>query len=180
MTNRVEELSMTKNQNTAITAATVWLRQNKVKGLLDNKFVAIDMQAPSYEKRMFLVEDGIIKESYICSHGVNTSDSNNRALAKTFSNKINSRMSSLGAMMTTETYIGKHGLSLKLTGLEKGINDNVEKRHIVIHGADYCSESYIKLAGRAGQSWGCPAVDKKVINSLIKELVSGTLVYIHY
>lgn len=171
---------ISEKQNPAITAAINWLHHNKIKGLSNNKFVVVDMQIPSYNKRMFLIENEIVTNFYICAHGVNSSNPNNRALAKTFSNKINSRMSSLGAMMTTETYIGKHGLSLKLTGLEKGINDNVEKRHIVIHGADYCSEGYIKLAGRAGQSWGCLAVDKKVIKSLIEKLGSGTLVYIYY
>lgn len=136
--------------------------------------VVIDFSKPSYEKRLFVYDkDDKLLRSHHVAHGVNSSDPKNRAMAVSFSNKPGSHKSSLGKYKTAETYYGKHGYSLKLDGLEKGINDNARKRYIVIHPADYVTDSFIAKNGRAGQSHGCPAIDPAISKSLIDMIKEG-------
>jgi hypothetical protein len=111
----------------------------------------------------------------LTAHGRNSGA--NRAVR--FSNTPESLMSSLGAFLTADTYVGKHGLSLRLAGLEKGINDNSLARGIVIHAADYVSQP-LALAGRIGRSWGCPAVRPEISRRLIETLRGGSLVMSYY
>ena len=84
-------------------------------------------------------------------------------------------MSSLCVFLTADTYIGKHGLSLRLQGMEKGINDLSMERAIVIHGADY-----VRRGGRIGRSWGCPAVRPEISRALIESVRGGTLLLSYY
>jgi hypothetical protein len=84
-------------------------------------------------------------------------------------------MSSLGVFLTAETYTGKHGLSLKLRGMEEGINDQSMKRAIVIHGANY-----VRRSGHIGRSWGCPAVRPEISDVLIDSVRGGTLLLAYY
>jgi len=100
--------------------------------------------------------------------------------AESFSNAPNSNQSSLGFYVTGQKYIGKHGVSLKLHGVKKGINDLAESRAIVMHGADYVSETYIKKYGRLGRSFGCPAVPMGLHEQLIPILAGGTCLFIFY
>lgn len=148
----------------------------------DKYMVVVNYNEPSWRKRLYLidVENDRLISSHHVAHGEGSSDSNNRAYAKYFSNKPNSHMSSLGAMITGETYIGKHGYSLKLKGLEPGLNDNVEKRYIVIHDASYVTDNYILANGRAGQSYGCPAVDSAISVDLIAKVKNGCFFYAFY
>ena len=76
--------------------------------------------------------------------------------------------------------MGKHGRSLKLIGLEDGINDQADERAIVIHGADYVSEHYIRNYGRLGRSFGCPAVPMGLHDELITLLGTGSCLFIYY
>ncbi len=99
--------------------------------------------------------------------------------AEVFSNKNRSLMSSPGFYSTAETYFGKHGYSLKLDGLEEGINDHARERLIVIHGADYVSDDFIKMYGRIGRSWGCPALPIKHTEEVINLIKEGSCLYIH-
>jgi hypothetical protein len=89
-------------------------------------------------------------------------------------------MTSLGAFLTGDPYIGKHGLSLRLQGLEKGVNDNSMERAIVIHAASYISDVIAKNKGRVGRSWGCPAVRPEISRRLIEAVQGGTLVLAYY
>ena len=100
--------------------------------------------------------------------------------AKYFSNIPQSNQSSLGFYITGGTYIGKHGISLKLHGAERGINDNAEKRAIVMHAADYVSEAFINRVGRLGRSQGCPAVPIEEHKEIIKALANQTCLFIYY
>ena len=121
-----------------------------------------------------LKEMKILYKSLV-AHGRNSGNE----YAKAFSNKDGSKMSCLGFLVTAKTYKGKHGYSLKLKGLEKIINDNSYKRAIVIHGADYVSDEFIRKYGRLGRSWGCPALPSFLNNKIIDDIKGGSLIYIY-
>ncbi len=149
-------------------------------GALSRKDVItiIDYRLPSTAKRLWVVDlssKTIILHSLV-AHGRNSGDN----LASKFSNKQDSHQSSLGFFMTGPEYKGKHGRSLKLIGLEDGINDAAEQRAIVIHGAEYVSEEYIRLYGRLGRSFGCPAVPIGMHDKLIDAVGQGSCVFIYY
>lgn len=137
----------------------------------------IDFTLPSTEKRMVVLDMKEEKILYhtIVSHGRNSGDK----YARSFSNKHGSFQSSLGFYETEHTYQGGNGYSLVLNGLEKGINDQAKARAVVIHGADYCSESFIKSTGRLGRSYGCPALPRDVNKPIINTIKNGTLLYIY-
>jgi hypothetical protein len=101
-------------------------------------------------------------------------------MAKSFSNRQSSYKSSLGFYVTGEAYEGSTGYSLKLLGMDKGLNDKAMKRGIVMHGADYVSEDYIWSQGYIGRSWGCPAVALDVCHPLIDMVKEGTCLYIYH
>lgn len=130
----------------------------------------IDFTLHSSEKRMWVIDMKENKVLYqtVVSHGKNSG----KEYATSFSNRPESHQSSLGFYATAETYMGKHGLSLRLDGLESGINDNARSRHIVIHGANYANETLVEAQGWLGRSHGCPALPthnyQEIIN-LIKE-----------
>lgn len=144
-----------------------WFGFQKMK--LDNPIMAIcDFTQSSRNKRLYVIDllkKKLLYNTYV-AHGRNSGNE----FAERFSNVNSSYQSSLGFYKTLGTYQGKHGLSLRLEGLEKGINDRALERVIVMHGADYVSEAFIKNTGRLGRSLGCPAVSiadsKKVINLL--------------
>ncbi|WP_373492867.1 murein L,D-transpeptidase catalytic domain family protein [Aquiflexum sp.] len=137
----------------------------------------IDFSLPSTEKRMWIIdmEDGIILHYGYVSHGRNSGE----LMAQKFSNKNSSYMSSLGFYLTAETYQGKHGYSLRLDGLEPGFNDNARERAIVIHGAEYVREDFIKQTGRLGRSLGCPALPLEITVEII-DLIKGRSVLFIY
>src|SRR5690606_6137466 len=90
-----------------------------------------------------------------------------------------SYQSSLGFYLTEKTYFGANGYSLRLDGLEKGINDQARPRAVVIHGADYCSQEIINSTGRLGRSYGCPALPRDINEEVINTIKNGTLLYIY-
>jgi len=89
-------------------------------------------------------------------------------------------MSSLGVFLTADTYIGKHGLSLRLQGLERGVNEKSMERAIVIHAANYVSERVGSQRGRIGRSWGCPAVRPEISRQLIETVQGGALLLAYF
>jgi hypothetical protein len=99
--------------------------------------------------------------------------------ATSFSNRQSSNKSSLGFYVTGNAYQGTNGYSLKLQGMEKGINDGAMRRGIVIHGADYVCEGLIESQGYIGRSWGCPAVAPEVSEPLIDLLKEGSCLFIY-
>jgi len=137
----------------------------------------IDYSKPSTENRFYVIdlENKTLLFNTLIAHGKNTGNN----IAVHFSNEPNSLKSSLGFFKTAETYIGKHGYSLKLDGLEKGINDNARKRSIVIHGASYVNSKFIKKNGRLGRSWGCPALPVSKTKELINTISNGTCLFIY-
>ncbi len=151
----------------------------KDRGIIKNeKLTIVDFSVSSKNKRLWVIDMQDLKvvlQSYV-AHGRNTG----QEYASVFSNKIDSHMSSLGFYKTAEVYHGRNGLSLRLDGLEKGINDNARVRAIVIHGADYASESLVKSQGRLGRSFGCPAVPMEVNKKLIDLIKQDSCLFIYH
>jgi hypothetical protein len=141
--------------------------------------MVIDYTKPSTERRLWVFDlnhSHVLFEELVVAHGRNSGG--NRAVQ--FSNQPGSLMSSLGVFLTAGTYIGKHGLSLRLQGLEKGVNDKSMERAIVIHAAEYVSERVGRREGRIGRSWGCPAVRPEVSRQLIETVQGGALLLAYY
>jgi len=147
--------------------------------LSNKKFLSIiDFSKPSNEKRLFILDLENRKLLYhtLVAHGKNSGLIN----ATKFSNRKGSRKSSLGFYRTGTSYYGKRGYSLKLEGLEKGINDNAHLRGIVIHGANYVNEKFISgNNSMLGRSWGCPAVSRKLNREIIDLIKGGSCLYIY-
>lgn len=136
----------------------------------------IDYRKASTEERFFVIDlkNKKILYSSLVAHGKGTGNN----YAKTFSNKPGSKSSSLGFFITEETYRGKHGYSLRIKGIERNINDNAEKRMIVIHGAKYVSNEFINSYGRLGRSWGCPALPLDKSAEIINTIKNGSCIFV--
>jgi hypothetical protein len=137
----------------------------------------IDFTLPSSYKRLFVIDlntCSMLFNTYV-AHGRNSG----KALANEFSNDMNSFKSSLGFYVTSGTYKGKHGYSLRLEGQEQGINDNALNRGIVMHCALYVSEQFIKNQGYIGRSEGCPAVPVKMYKPIIQKIKDGSCLFMY-
>lgn len=144
----------------------------------DSIISIIDFSMPSTEKRLFVLDlrnYQVLFRTYV-AHGRNSG----KNVASSFSNKPSSFKSSLGFYRTLDAYIGGNGYSLKLEGLERGINDNAYKRAIVMHGADYVNPSFINKQGFLGRSLGCPAVMSKEAPSIINTIKNGTCLFVYH
>src|SRR5690606_32412632 len=123
---------------------------------------SVDFSQTSKNKRMYVTDSAnqeVVHHTYV-AHGGNTGDES----AKKFSNVDGSWQSSLGFYLTKGTNMGASvGFSLIMEGLEKGFNDNAQRRQIIVHGAEYATENFIKRTGRLGRSFGCPAVPPEEI-----------------
>ena len=142
----------------------------------------IDYELPSYQQRLWVIDMRIGRVLYreLVAHGMGKPRGSGGTMeeALSFSNQKGTLKSSLGLFITAETYSGKHGYTLKLDGLEEGVNDNARERLIVLHGAHYVSE------GRAddhliGRSWGCPAVRPAIARILIDAIKGGSVLWIY-
>ena len=138
-----------------------------------SRLTLIDYRLPSTEPRLWVLdlESGRVLFHELVAHGRGTGE--NRALH--FSNRPGSKQTSLGVFVTAETYEGSNGYSLRLDGLEAGVNDRARDRAIVMHGAWYVDQSLARKQGRIGRSWGCPAVREDVAQELIDEIAGGSL-----
>jgi hypothetical protein len=143
-----------------------------------NIITIIDFSKPSTQKRLYILNltTGEILYNTLVAHGRNTGLLN----PTSFSNKSSSLESSLGFYVTLNTYSGNNGYSLKLQGCEKGFNDNALQRNIVLHGAGYVSESFIKQNGFLGRSYGCPAVPFEFHQQIINLIKNGSCLFIYH
>ncbi len=135
----------------------------------------IDYGLPSTVKRLWVFDLASHRLLFheLVAHGRNSGDD----LARSFSNDVGSLMTSLGAFVTGATYNGRNGYSLRLRGMEVGVNDRAEERAIVLHGAPYVGDAVAHELGRLGRSYGCPAVRPAITRTLIDELKDRTLLY---
>ncbi|WP_234272734.1 murein L,D-transpeptidase catalytic domain family protein [Billgrantia zhangzhouensis] len=142
------------------------------------RLAVIDYSLPSTEPRLWvfdLAQEQLLFEELV-SHGRGSGD----AEATIFSNTPESYQSSLGLFRTMNSYYGRNGYSLRLEGLESGVNDLAYQRAIVIHGADYVSEAFIRQTGRLGRSHGCPAVRQEVTYPLIDSIKEDHYLFVYY
>lgn len=143
-----------------------------------NYLTICDFSQSSKKKRLYIIDvenSKLVTNTYV-AHGKNSG----AEFANSFSNKPESLQSSLGFYITDNTYIGKHGLSLRINGVDPGYNDKALMRTIVIHGADYVNESRVQQGGYMGRSWGCPAVPKKEATDIITTIKNGTCLFIYH
>lgn len=148
----------------------------KEHGEIHNPILTIvDYSKPSTQKRMWIInpEQGRVLYKLYVTHGKNSGN----LYATRFSNKVNSLESSLGVFVTENTYDGDYGYSLVLHGLEKGLNDNAEKRHIIVHQAWYATGKIVQRYDTLGRSAGCLAIDPGVANGVINTIKDGSLVF---
>lgn len=137
-----------------------------------------DLSQSSNSKRLYVIDflkKKLLFNTYV-AHGKNSGEE----YANVFSNQPESYKSSLGFYLTENTYSGSHGLSMKLKGLEKGINDNAEERNIVVHGADYVSQQFCLQNGRLGRSQGCPAVPKDLCEPIVNSIKDGSCFFVFF
>lgn len=144
--------------------------------ITNNKLSIADFSQPSTKKRLYIID---LKEkkllfNTLVAHGKNSGE----LMATNFSNAAESNQSSLGFYVTAEKYQGKHGLSMKLDGMEK-TNSNARDRAIVMHAADYVSESFANARGYIGRSWGCPAVSPEVNEPIINAIGNGSCLFLY-
>lgn len=162
--------------NTAMTGHQKLLHENKIAA--SNIITIVDLSQPSTNKRLYILDlatQTMLFHTYV-SHGKNSGE----LYATTFSNAHSSYQSSLGFYVTGDVYNGKHGLSLKLIGQEPGFNDEALDRAIVVHGAEYVSEEFIKNTGRLGRSFGCPAVGTELATPIINTIQNGSCLFVYY
>lgn len=137
----------------------------------------VDFTKSSKSKRLWIIDLAAQKLLFntLVAHGQGSGND----LATSFSDLANSHKSSLGFYVTNETYFGKHGLSLRLDGMDEGYNTNARNRAVVVHGAAYVSQSAIKQLGRLGRSHGCPALPTELTKPIIETIKDKTVLFIN-
>jgi hypothetical protein len=142
-----------------------------------DRLALADFSLPSREPRFHLVDvaGGRIEQSWLVAHG-SGSDPAHTGLLHYFSNQPGSNASSNGAFVTSDYYVGQHGRSQRLIGLEPS-NDMAFARAIVIHGAAYVDPALIAAQGRIGRSQGCFAFEQGEVAWVMERLGEGRLIY---
>lgn len=158
---------------------------SRAKGALDlhaatdprrDKIAVVNFGSASSQARFHLVDlAGGHHKSYLVAHG-RGSDPDHSGWLERFSNAPGSAATSSGAYLTGNLYVGRHGMSRKLKGLDRA-NCNAEARAIVIHAADYVSVSLARSSGKIGRSEGCLAVAKTDLGEILGWLGANALIY---
>lgn len=170
-------------QNVGLSRETVEYAIKGYQKLVDSGLVSntryltiVDFSQSSRNKRFYILDMHNKKLAWntFVSHGKNSGID----MATSFSNKVNSEKSSLGFYVTKATYKGKHGLSLRLGGLEEGFNSNAEARGVVVHGASYVNAGRVNSA-YMGRSQGCPALPENEYADVINIIKDGSVMFIY-
>jgi hypothetical protein len=144
----------------------------------DRLLTVIDYSKASTEPRLWVLDlerERVLFEELV-AHGRGSGEN----FATHFSNREGSHQTSLGLFRTADTYVGSNGYSLRLDGLEAGVNDRARERAIVMHGAPYVSEFNLRTVGRLGRSHGCPALRPAIARTVIDTIKQGSLVFAYY
>ena len=149
------------------------------QGMVNNSqyLTIVDLSQSSRKKRFYIIDmkkDQLVWNTYV-AHGKNSGVDE----ATSFSNDPNSEESSLGFYLTKSTYLGKHGLSLRISGQEQGFNDNAEARGIVVHGAPYVNPARA-ASSYMGRSQGCPALPENEYAQVIRIIKDGSVIFIYH
>jgi len=177
--NELDANSFTLPNFNCFTLAMNGFQKLKERGIIQkNILTLVDFSLSSNKKRLWVIDldRGKVLFQTLVAHGRNTGEE----FASNFSNKAESYQSSIGFYATGEIYNGKHGLSLKLDGLEKGLNDKARDRAVVIHGADYVSESFIRQNKRLGRSQGCPAIPVEMNEKIISVIKNKSCLFLYH
>ncbi len=169
------------NADPAVLALALHARRCAIRrGLAtsESRLAVIDYSRPSTQPRLWVFDLGqprLLYDEYV-AHGRGSGDN----FAERFSNDDGSLQSSLGLFATAETYIGDNGYSMRMDGLEAGINDHARSRLLVMHGAWYVDPLLALKQGRLGRSYGCPALRPQVAHAVIDSLKQGQLLFAYY
>ena len=174
-----------------VPSATVWPRREVLDlamrayqcgheaGIFDKSLLTvIDYSLPSTTRRLWVIDVSRARVLFheLVAHGEGSGDN----YAVEFSNEPGSHQTSIGVFRTENVYRGGNGYSLRLAGLEPGVNDLAMERHIVMHGAPYVSDRAVNLLGRLGRSWGCPALPHGVHRRVIDHIKGGSALFAYY
>lgn len=143
-----------------------------------DRLAVIDFSLPSTERRLWIFD--LKRRTLLLRDLVAHGQGSGENYATRFSNLDGSHQSSIGLFRTEEPYLGEHGYSLRIDGLEPGINDRARDRAIVIHAADYVDPSWVDEHGRIGRSHGCPAVRPEVARMVVDSLKGGQFMFSWY
>jgi hypothetical protein len=160
----------------ALGAATCAVRSGDVRNA--PTLTVIDYSRPSTEKRLWVFDLATQTLLYheLVAHGEGSGE--NRP--SQFSHEADTHASSLGLFVAGDSYVGKNGYSMRLTGLDEGFNDRALERAIVMHGAPYVSAEFARAHGRLGRSWGCPALRDGIVREVIDRVKGGGLLFVYY
>ncbi len=160
----------------ALRAASCAERSGQVRK--PSVLTVIDYSLPSTQRRLWVLDLArrrLLHEELV-AHGRASGDD----VATRFSNEPGSHQSSLGLFVTGDTYLGRHGRSLRLQGLEPGVNDRAFDRAVVVHAASYVSEGFAARHGRLGRSQGCPALAPGVASRVIDTIRGGSAIFAYH
>ncbi|MDR0182706.1 murein L,D-transpeptidase catalytic domain family protein [Lysobacter arvi] len=161
-----------------LAVAAMHCAQSGGVGTEARRLAVIDYSRPSLLPRLWVfdLDAGRLLYEEVVAHGQGSGEN----MATRFSNVDGSHQSSLGLFVTADTYTGRNGYSLRMRGLEPGVNDAAMARAIVMHGAPYVDPAQGRRMGRLGRSWGCPAVRSAVAKPMIDLLKGGQFVFSYY
>lgn len=137
-----------------------------------------DLSQSSCSKRLYVIDlrkTLVLFNTYV-AHGRNTGEE----FARSFSNAAGSLKSSLGFFITGQTITSGVGFALMLEGVERGFNDNARRREIIMHGAAYATETFIRRTGRLGRSFGCPSLPPELIKPVANAIRNGSCLFIYH
>jgi hypothetical protein len=162
----------------ALALSAVRCAQAEGAGTTARRLAVIDYSRSSLQPRLWVFDLASHKLLYreLVAHGRGSGGD----IPTHFSNADGSHASSLGLFVTRDTYTGHNGYSLRMDGLEPGINDDAMARAIVMHGAPYVNADSGRQMGRLGRSWGCPALRNAVAKPIIDVMKDGQFVFSYY
>ena len=144
----------------------------------DRLLTVIDYSKASTQRRLWVLDldrERLLFEELV-AHGQGSGEN----FATRFSNREGSHQTSIGLFRTADTYVGANGYSMRLDGLEAGVNDRARERAIVMHGAPYVGTDSVRALGRLGRSHGCPALRPAIARTVIDTIKDGSLVFAYY